>query len=67
MNCMCIDMDTRNNDNEDSRFKKVRIKNSLIYVVFLFCMIAVLANKKNLHIDEVLTYGLANYVNGWIL
>ena len=46
---------------------KKRIENKysiLIYVVFIFLMIGVLSQKKDFHIDEYYSYGLANSPNG---
>lgn len=41
-------------------------RSGMIYILFLLMMILVIINKKNLHVDEILTYGLANYSSGWI-
>ena len=35
-------------------------------MIFSILMTAVIASKKNMHTDEVLTYGLANAPEGWI-
>lgn len=42
--------------------KSIVLKRSIIlYLLFAGILIAVVASKKNLHVDEVLTYGLSNY------
>lgn len=61
---MCIDRDR--SKNEDKGYGKGRICSYLPYVLFVLCMVLIIANKKNLHIDEALTYGLANYADGWM-
>lgn len=43
-----------------------RVFTLLLYVIFSILMTAVIAGKKNMHTDEVLTYGLANAPEGWI-
>lgn len=35
----------------------------LLYAVFVIVMLIIIAQKKNYHVDEVLTYGLANHHN----
>lgn len=42
-------------------------KSICFYFLFVILMIAVITNKKNLHIDETLTYGLSNDAEGWML
>lgn len=45
-----------------NKFKSTVLKRSiLLYLLFAGLLIAVVASKKNLHVDEVLTYGLSNY------
>lgn len=44
--------------------KGIQVKNGVLYFLFLLMMILVMVNKKNLHVDEILTYGLSNYSSG---
>lgn len=40
---------------------KERLFSLFLYCLFILFMILVIANKKNLHVDEVLSYGLSNH------
>lgn len=44
----------------------IKGKSIFVYILFVVLLIAVIENKKILHIDEVLTYGLANDEIGWM-
>lgn len=44
-----------------SELCKEKIFSLLIYCLFILFMILVIGNKKNIHVDEVLSYGLSNH------
>lgn len=44
--------------------RNVQNRSGILYLLFLLMMILIMANKKNLHVDEVFTYGLSNYTEG---
>lgn len=48
------------------KVKSVKIRDSLIYLVFAFFMILAVHNKVNMHVDELLSYGLSNYMRGGV-
>lgn len=48
----------------ESKLKNIKIVNVFIYVVFAFLMILAVANKVNLNVDEVYSYGLSNSTQG---
>lgn len=50
----------------DRKISMLQSGSWVLYFLFLLMMILVISNKKNLHIDEILTYGLANYEDGWM-
>ncbi len=43
---------------------RIKVKSIFIYILLVALLISVIDNKRNMHIDEVLTYGLANDANG---
>lgn len=43
------------------KVKKYMSWSLLIYVVFIATMVAILSCKANYHVDEIFTYGNANY------
>lgn len=47
--------------------KKRKIGNIVLYCIFAIFMIIVLHNKKNMHVDEVFSYGLANNNEGTVM
>ena len=44
---------------------RIKVKSIFIYILLVALLISVIDNKRNMHIDEVLTYGLANDAKGW--
>ncbi len=50
----------------DRKISMIQSRSWVLYFLFLLMMILVISNKKNLHVDEILTYGLANYEDGWM-
>jgi hypothetical protein len=38
----------------------MRIKTAVMYIVFAIFLVIVIGSKRNLHVDEVFSYGLAN-------
>lgn len=48
----------------ESKPKNIKIVNVFIYVVFTYLMILAVANKVNLNVDEVYSYGLSNSTQG---
>lgn len=46
---------------------RIKDKSIFIYILFIIIIIFFIANKRNMHIDEVLTYGLANDMAGWMM
>ncbi|NBJ92724.1 hypothetical protein D5281_08975 [bacterium 1xD42-62] len=48
------------------KYNLLQHMNIFLYVIFALLMFFVISNKQNMHIDEILTYGLANYTTGWM-
>ena len=46
---------------------RIKVKSIFIYILLVALLISVIDNKRNMHIDEVLTYGLANDAKGWMM
>ncbi len=52
---------------KEKKFKISDCTIVLLYIVFLILQILVIHNKVNYHVDETLSYGLANYTKGYFI
>lgn len=46
------------------KIRNVKIMDISVYVVFTLFMVLAVHNKVNMHVDELLSYGLSNHFGG---